>query len=90
MSVTPEDFTEYDWFAEARSRETTGNLEGAIEAYKESVALNADFAKGWYYLAMALHRADRKDEAAECVKKVLALKPDWEKYIKKSMPDLKV
>ncbi|MFW9933345.1 MAG: hypothetical protein ACFFDR_11865 [Candidatus Thorarchaeota archaeon] len=28
MSVSKEDYTEYDWFGEARVRETAGNLEG--------------------------------------------------------------
>jgi tetratricopeptide (TPR) repeat protein len=90
MSTTPENYTEYDWFAEARSRETTGDVAGAIDAYKKAVAINAGFGKGWYYLALALYQAGKMDEAAESAKKALDLKPDWEKHIKKNMPGLKM
>ena len=90
MSVSYEDYTEYDWFGEARCLESSGEFEKALKAFDESIKLNPDFAKAWYYKAVLLYRLGRKDEAAECSKKVVELKPEWEKYIQKEMPDIKL
>ncbi|MFW9848490.1 MAG: tetratricopeptide repeat protein [Candidatus Thorarchaeota archaeon] len=88
MSAAKEDYTEYDWFGEARIRETQGDLNGALEAFAESIKLNPGFAKAWYYKALLHYELGQKDKALECAKKVLELKPTWEKYIRKNLPDL--
>ena len=90
MSATREDMTEYDWFGEARCRETDGNEEGAIQAFKKAVELNPKFAKAWYYLSLAYYKLGRQDEAKEAALKAIEVKPSWKKYVEKYMPDLEV
>ncbi len=90
MSVTKEDFTEYDWFGEARIRETAGDLEGALEAFEESLKLNPEFAKAWYYKAELHLRRGETEKAIECARKAIELKPSWRKHFEKNMPELKI
>ncbi|MFW9921201.1 MAG: tetratricopeptide repeat protein [Candidatus Thorarchaeota archaeon] len=89
MSVSKEDYTEYDWFGEARVRETAGNLEGALEAFEESLKLNPKFAKAWYYKAELHYHMKQIKEAQECARKAIELKPSWKKHFEKNMPELK-
>jgi tetratricopeptide (TPR) repeat protein len=88
MSAAPEDMTQYDWFSQARIHETMGNDQKAIEAYEESIRLDPKFAKAWFYKAKLHYKLGQKDLARECVERVLELEPDWERYIKKYLPDL--
>ncbi|MHA1907040.1 MAG: tetratricopeptide repeat protein [Candidatus Thorarchaeota archaeon] len=90
MSAEREDFTEYDWFGEARCQETGGDPEAALKAYSESIKLNPNFAKAWYYKALLHYELGQKDEALECAKKALEIKPNWEKHIRKNLPDLEI
>ncbi len=90
LAAAKEDYTEYDWFGEARIRETEGNSEGALEAFSESIKLNPNFAKAWYYKALLHYELGQKDEALECAKKALELKPTWEKHIRKNLPELEL
>ncbi len=90
VSAAEEDYTEYDWFGEARIQETAGNSEGALEAFSESIKLNPNFAKAWYYKALLHYELGQKEEALECAKKALELKPTWEKHIRKNLPDLEL
>ena len=90
MSVTKEDYTEYDWFGEARVLETGGDLEGALVAFEMALSLNPKFAKAWYYKAELHYRLDQKDEARKCAQKAIELKPSWKKYFEKNMPDLQL
>lgn len=81
MSAEPDQMTEYDWFGEARCRETRDNLEAAIKAYEKAIEINPEFAKAWYYKAKLHHRLGQEDKAKECAKKAIELKPTWEKYV---------
>ncbi|MFW9908915.1 MAG: tetratricopeptide repeat protein [Candidatus Thorarchaeota archaeon] len=89
MSVGHEDYTEYDWFGEARVQETSGDLQGAMKAFEESIKLNPKFAKAWYYKAILHYHLGEMSEAAKCAKKVMQLNPSWEKHLRKNMPNLK-
>lgn len=88
MAAELDEMTQYDWFSQARIHETTGNDKKAIKAYEESIKLDAKFAKAWFYKAKLHYKLGEKDLAKECVKRALELEPDWEKYIKRYMPDL--
>ncbi|MGY5880635.1 MAG: tetratricopeptide repeat protein [Candidatus Thorarchaeota archaeon] len=88
MAAGLDEMTQYDWFSHARVFETTGNDEKAIEAYEESLKLDPKFAKAWFYKAKLHYKLGQKDLAKECVKHTLEIKPDWESYVKKYMPDL--
>ena len=90
VAAAKEDYTEYDWFGEARIRETARNSEGALEAFSESIKLNPNFAKAWYYKALLHYELGQKDDAIKCAKKTLELKPTWEKHIRKNLPDLEL
>ncbi len=88
MSIEPENYTEYDWFGEARIREKAGDSEGALRAYEEAVNINPNFEKAWFYKAQLHHQLGQKDEAIACAKKTLELKPAWEKHVRKFLPDV--
>jgi len=88
MSVESGDYTEYDWFGEAKIREKAGNSEGALKAYEEAIKLNPSFEKAWFYKAQLHHRLGQKDEAIACAKKTIELKPAWEKHVRKFLPDI--
>jgi predicted TPR repeat methyltransferase len=88
LAADIEERTQYDWFSVARIHETHGNDEAAMKAYEESVKLDPGYAKAWFHKAKLHYKLGQKDKAKECVKQVLDLEPDWEKYIKKYMPDL--
>jgi len=88
MSAAPEEMTEYDHFAAARGYESTCELDDAMKAYEEAIALNPNFAKAWYYKALLHYKEKEFEQATACAKKVMELKPVWEKHVKKYMPDL--
>ncbi len=88
MSAEREDFTEYDWFGEGRIRETSGDIEGAIEAFGEAIKLNPSFAKAWYYKALLHFKLNQKEDATTCAKKALGIKPSWEKHLRENLKGL--
>lgn len=90
MSVTKEHFTEYDWFGEARIREIAGDLEGAIQAFEESIKLNPRFAKAWYYKAELHYTLGQLQEAKSCAERAIEIKPSWKKHFQANMPDLEL
>lgn len=53
-----------------------GDLEGAVRAYREALAVDADFADAWEGLSMALADLGRFDEAIAAAERVVALLPD--------------
>jgi tetratricopeptide (TPR) repeat protein len=53
-----------------------GDLEGAVRAYREALAVDADFADAWEGLSMALADQEKWDEAIAAAKKVVELDPD--------------
>ena len=53
-----------------------GDLEGAVTAYREALAVDADFADAWEGLSMALADLGRFDEAIAAAERVVGLVPD--------------
>lgn len=88
MAAEIHERTQFDWFSIARIHETKGEDEEALKAYEESIKLDGNYAKAWFHKAKLHYKLGQKKEAKECVKKVLDLEPDWERYIKKYMPNL--
>jgi len=88
MSAEIHERTQYDWFSIARIHETKGEDEEALKAYEQSIRLDGNYAKAWFHKAKMHFKLGQMKEAKECVKKVLELEPDWERYVKKNMPGL--
>lgn len=53
-----------------------GDLDAAVAAYREALALDADFADAWEGLSMALADLGRFDEAIAAAERVVTLMPD--------------
>jgi tetratricopeptide (TPR) repeat protein len=53
-----------------------GDLDAAIAAYREAVAVDPDFADAWEGLSMALVDLGRFDEAIAAAERVVTLVPD--------------
>jgi predicted TPR repeat methyltransferase len=85
MTAEIEDRTQYDWFSIGKMHENKGDYDKAVHAYEEALKLDPQLAKAWFYKAKLHHKLKQMEEAKECAKKVLELKPDWEKHIKKFM-----
>jgi len=88
MSADPNHMTQYDWFSQARIHETMGDDEKALAAYEESVKIDPQHAKAWFYKAKLHYRLGQMALAKECAKNVLRLKPEWESHVKKYLPKL--
>jgi tetratricopeptide (TPR) repeat protein len=88
MAAELDEMTQYDWFAHARSYETRGDDEKALNAFEEALELDEKFAKAWFYKAKLHYKLGQKDLAKECVQRMLEVKPEWESHVKKYMPDL--
>ena len=88
MAAEIHERTQFDWFSIARIHETKGEYDQALKAYEESIKLDKTYAKAWFYKAKLHYKMGQKRDAKECIKKVLELEPDWEKYVEKYFPDL--
>jgi tetratricopeptide (TPR) repeat protein len=88
MSAEIHERTQYDWFSIARIHETKGEYEDALKAYEQSIMLDNEYAKAWFYKSKVHYRLGQMKEARECVKKALELEPDWKKFVMKYMPKL--
>ncbi len=88
MAADIKDRTQYDWFSVARIYETKGQDNEAMKAFEESIKLDPNYAKAWFYKAKLHYKLGQKDQVKECVSRVLELKPEWEKYIQKYLPDI--
>ena len=88
MAAEIHERTQFDWFSIARIHETKGEEQQALKAYEESIKLDGNYAKAWFNKAKLHYKLGQKNEAKECVKKVLELEPDWDRYVKKHMPNL--
>ena len=53
-----------------------GDLEAAVQAYRQALALDPDFADGWEGLSMALADLGHFDEAIAAAERVVTLLPD--------------
>jgi tetratricopeptide (TPR) repeat protein len=88
MAAEIHERTQFDWFSIARIHETKGEDKEALKAYEESIKLNGKYAKAWFHKAKLHYKLGEMSEAKDCVRMVLKLEPDWDKYVKKYMPDL--
>lgn len=88
MSADPQHMTQYDWFSHARIHETTGDDEKALLAYEESIKIDPQYAKAWFYKAKLHYKLGQMDLARECVRHVLKLQPEWKSHVKKYLPKL--
>ena len=88
MAAELDEMTQYDWFAHARAYETKGEEKKALEAFEEALKLDPNYAKAWFYKARLHYKLGQKDLAKECAIRTIKIKPDWEKHVKKYMPDI--
>ena len=56
----------------------TGDLSGAVSAFREAVSRDGKNAQYLYNLGLALERQGRRDEAAAIYRQVLELQPGFE------------
>jgi tetratricopeptide (TPR) repeat protein len=65
-----------DIFDDANGDLAIGELESAVEKYRQCVETDPDFFDGWHALGMALMKTGRFDEAIEAGKKAVELNPN--------------
>ncbi len=65
-----------DLYDKAVDHVAEGDLEAAVAAYREALAVDADFADAWEGLSMALADLERYPEALEAAHKVVEITPD--------------
>lgn len=63
-------------FDDASGDLALGELEAAVEKYRECVRLDPEFFDGWHALGMALMKTGRFPEAIEAGKKAVELRPN--------------
>jgi tetratricopeptide (TPR) repeat protein len=63
-------------FDEASGDVAVGELEAAVEKYRECVRMDPEFFDGWHALGMALMKTGKYPEAIEAGLKSVALKPN--------------
>ena len=63
-------------FDDANGDLAIGNLEDAVEKYRNCVQIDPDFFDGWHALGMALMKVGRFPEAIEAGKKAVELRPN--------------
>lgn len=68
--------TRDELFDEANGELAIGELEKAIELYRQTINLDADFVDGWHALGMALMKLGHYEEAIEAGKKATELNPN--------------
>ena len=65
-----------DLFDDANGDLAIGDLEAAVEKYRQCVEIDPEFFDGWHALAMALMKTDRIKEAIGAGLKATTLKPN--------------
>jgi len=63
-------------FDDANGDLAVGDLEAAVEKYRECVATDPEFFDGWHALGMALMKLGRYGEAIAAGEKSVALRPN--------------
>ena len=63
-------------FDDASGDLAVGDLEAAVQKYRQRVELDPDFFDGWHALGMALMKLGRFAEAIEAGKKAVELRPN--------------
>jgi Flp pilus assembly protein TadD len=68
--------TKEDLFDVAVDHVADGDLEAAVTAYREALAIDPDYADAWEGLSMALADVGRFDEAIVAAARVVELNPE--------------
>ncbi len=68
--------TKEDFYDQAVDHVAEGDLEAAVAAYRQALALDPDYADVWEGLSMALADLERFDEAVAAATRVVELVPD--------------
>ena len=68
--------TKEDLFDAAVDKVADGDLDGAIESYRQALALDESYADAWEGLSMALADLERFDEAIDAATRVVGLTPE--------------
>lgn len=63
-------------FDQASGDVAIGNLDLAVEKYRQCVQIDPNFFDGWHALGMALMKLGRFEEAIEAGKKAVELRPN--------------
>jgi tetratricopeptide (TPR) repeat protein len=63
-------------FDDASGDIAIGDLDRAVEKYRQCVQLDPDFFDGWHALGMALMKLGRFEEAIEAGKRAIELRPN--------------
>ena len=63
-------------FDDANGDLAIGELEGAVEKYRQTVELDPQFFDGWHALGMALMKLGRFKEAIDAGKRAVELRPN--------------
>lgn len=63
-------------FDEANGDLAIGELDGAVEKYRQCITLDPEFFDGWHALEMALMKLGRTAEAIEAGRKTVELRPN--------------
>jgi Flp pilus assembly protein TadD len=58
-------------------RKGAGDLEGAVEAYREAIERDPEWARPWTGLGIALHALGQTREAEEALRRAVELDPNW-------------
>ena len=74
LELTPQDSDAH--FSLGNARKAAGDVDGAIEAYRSSLAINADDWELCYNLGVALGDKGELAEEAVMYRKAIAVKPD--------------
>ncbi|MDO8283198.1 MAG: tetratricopeptide repeat protein [Thermodesulfovibrionia bacterium] len=56
---------------------TLGKYQEAVDAFKEALRINPDYAEAYYYLGAAYSHLNRYQEAADACKQAIRIKPDY-------------
>ena len=76
MSTSSAQNSAKDWYEEGQRRFRSGDLPGALDAYRTSLKRNARVAAPWVGLANVLDRNQQRLEALECLQRGVAAEPD--------------
>lgn len=63
-------------FDEANGHLAVGEMEEAVNLYRQTTELDPQFFDGWHALGMALMKLGKYPEAIEAMKKLLVLRPN--------------
>jgi len=63
-------------FDDANGDLAMGELEAAVEKYRQCITLDPSFYDGWHALGMALLKLERYPEATEMLEKAVEMKPN--------------